>query len=390
MAVTTPVAGGQGAASAAAVAPARGETALRLAGAQLLTLALTLFVAGAAWDIQWHPSVGRDRVLSSPHVLLLAGMALSGLLSLALILIDSWRARRGPAVGQHNSTLVLGVFHAPIGLYLAGVGALLGTLAFPLDDYWHTLYGIDVTLWAPFHIMIISSMVLAGAGALFTIASELNRLPAGGARRWAELSFLAALAATFAALLLPLAQANTKEGLATIAGTQVALYPVLLALALPLALLTAARVSPMPGSATLMALGFLAIRQALVAFVPWAMRWAVAAEGYSYRAGAPNEVITPFAYPVAIVGAAVLVDLMAWLVRARPAWRDRALAAAAALGSVLVTLWDKPWAGWLDYYFPTLDMRALAWQSLPPTIVAAALGSLAALLFSRSLLATRQ
>ena len=111
MAVTTPVAGGQGAASAAAVAPARGETALRLAGAQLLTLALTLFVAGAAWDIQWHPSVGRDRVLSSPHVLLLAGMALSGLLSLALILIDSWRARRGPAVGQHNSTLVLGVFH---------------------------------------------------------------------------------------------------------------------------------------------------------------------------------------------------------------------------------------------------------------------------------------
>lgn len=389
MAVTTPRAGGRAAGAAAAPA-ARGETALRLAGAQLLTLALILFVAGAAWDIQWHPSVGRDRVLSSPHILLLAGIALSGLLSLALILLDSWRARRGPAVGEHNSTLVLGAFRAPIGLYMVGVGALLGTLAFPLDDYWHTLYGIDVTLWAPFHIMIISSMVLAGVGALYAIASELNRLPAGGARRWAELSFLAALAVTFAALLLPLAQANTKEGLAQVAGVQVALYPVLLALALPFALLTAARVGGVPGSATLMALGFLALRQALLAFVPWAMGWAVAAEGFSYRAGAPSEVITPFSYPLGIVGAALLVDLAAWLVRARPAWRDRALLAAAALGSVLVTLWDKPWANWLDYYYPALDMRALAWQSLPATIVAAALGSLAALMLSRSLLATRQ
>ena len=57
---------------------------------------------------------------------------------------------------------------------MAGFGALLGALAFPLDDYWHTLYGIDVTLWAPFHVMIISSMVMVGVGTLFVIASELN------------------------------------------------------------------------------------------------------------------------------------------------------------------------------------------------------------------------
>src|SRR5262249_35035734 len=153
------------------------ETALRLIGATLITIAMAIFIVGTAWDIQWHPSVGRDRVLTSPHIVLLSGIALSGLLSLLVILLDSWRAWRGRGVGDHNSTPILRIFRAPIGVFALGVGALTATLAFPLDDYWHTLYGIDVTLWAPFHIMIISSMVLVGVGALYMIAGELNRMP---------------------------------------------------------------------------------------------------------------------------------------------------------------------------------------------------------------------
>src|SRR4029079_2184224 len=173
MAVTAPIPVAKGTAPVPATLLSTRETALRLAGALLLALSTIAFVAGAAWDIQWHPSVGRDRALTSPHILLLSGIALSGLMSLALILLDTWRAMRGRGVDGSNSTLLLGIFRAPIGLYMAGFGALLGALAFPLDDYWHTLYGIDVTLWAPFHVMIISSMVMVGVGTLFVIAAEL-------------------------------------------------------------------------------------------------------------------------------------------------------------------------------------------------------------------------
>jgi hypothetical protein len=398
MAVTAPLSATHGAAHTAGAALSARETKLRLAGALLLALATTIFIFGAAWDIQWHPAVGRDRALTSPHLLLLGGIALSGLISLALVLLETWRARQGRGVDDRNSTLLLGVFRAPIGLYIAGFGALLGALAFPLDDYWHTLYGIDVTLWAPFHIMIISSMVMVGTGALFALASELNRLPGGRTRTLVEISFALMLALALATLLLPLPQANVKEGLARIGGYEVALYPILLAFALPLALVTAARATRLPGAATLMALVFLALRQALYLFVPWAMDLAVAAEGFSYRPNAPSVIITPFAYPTAILFAALAVDLAAWATR----WRNpglerhgldagRAVLATAAAASVLATFWDRPWLKYIPtYYYPGLDVGAVALRTLPFTIVAALLGVGAALLLIRGLAATRQ
>ncbi|HYF62352.1 MAG TPA: hypothetical protein VD886_06030, partial [Herpetosiphonaceae bacterium] len=130
------------------------ETGLRAFGATMIGLAMATLVVGTAWDTQWHVAVGRDRALTAPHVMMLFGIALAGLVSLALVLANTWRFRRGVAVTPANSSRVLGFFQAPAGLVLAGTGALLAAVAFPLDDYWHSLYGIDVTLWAPFHVMI--------------------------------------------------------------------------------------------------------------------------------------------------------------------------------------------------------------------------------------------
>src|SRR5687767_9180425 len=114
MAVTAPIPVARSAAQTTEAALRSRETPLRLAGALLLAFAMAAFVLGVAWDIQWHPSVGRDRVLSSPHVLLLSGLALSGLISLALVLLDTWRSRRGLGVDDGNSMLLLGIFRAPI------------------------------------------------------------------------------------------------------------------------------------------------------------------------------------------------------------------------------------------------------------------------------------
>ena len=46
-----------------------------------------------------------------------------------------------------------------------GAFALLG---FPLDDVWHRLFGQDVTLWGPTHLMLIggAGMTLIGQAVL--------------------------------------------------------------------------------------------------------------------------------------------------------------------------------------------------------------------------------
>jgi hypothetical protein len=138
-----------------------------------------------------------------------------------------------------------------------------------------------------------------------------------------------------------------------------------------------------------MALVFLALRQALLIFVPWAMRLAVAAEGLAYRPNAPSQVITPFAYPTAILFAALVVDLAAWLARRRGMSGDRAILTTAVVASVLVTFWDRPWTRYLPTYYPGLDTGTMLIHSLPFTIVAAIASAGAAVLLSRGLAATR-
>ncbi|MDX6681016.1 MAG: hypothetical protein QOG94_1055, partial [Solirubrobacteraceae bacterium] len=51
-------------------------------------------------------------------------------------------------------------WHAPLGgilMFAAGSFSLLG---FPLDDQWHRLFGQDVTLWGPTHLMLIGGAAM--------------------------------------------------------------------------------------------------------------------------------------------------------------------------------------------------------------------------------------
>lgn len=388
MAATLPRSVARHAPSASRDDQASRTTAWRLAGGGLIGLAVAMFVVGTAWDIQWHTNVGRDRVLTLPHVLMLGGIVLAGLVSLALIGRESLRIWRGLSTPANGDLRLLGVFYAPLGLATAGFGALLGAIAFPLDDYWHTLYGIDVTLWAPFHVMIIASMVMSGLGALYTQAAALREVAPGRTRRLRELGFAALLATTLAALLLFLPQANIAEGLVQIGGYEIVLYPVLVALTLPLALLTALLVTRQPGMATAVALAFLALRQILFWFVPWAMDVTVAAEGLSYRASATDVVIAPYAYPATVLLAALVLDAAAVLVQRRSS--DRWLLAAGVVAAIIPALLDRPWiASMTAWYYPTLDADAALLNTVPLILVSAAVGVGAALLLSRSLIASQ-
>ncbi|MBN1530600.1 MAG: hypothetical protein JW895_16170 [Thermoleophilaceae bacterium] len=127
----------------------------------VLGISLLTAVTGMYWDISLHIDNGRDAgPLANPaHYLILIGLygsLLAGALSIAL-------ARTRPS----DAAIHLGAgWWAPAGgLLIAGCGAF-ALAGFPLDDLWHRLFGQDVTLWGPTHLMLIGGGSLATLGAM--------------------------------------------------------------------------------------------------------------------------------------------------------------------------------------------------------------------------------
>jgi hypothetical protein len=125
----------------------------------IATASLLIAVFGMYWDISLHIGQGRDPgPLANPaHYFILAG--LFGIFSagfLAVVLPDKRPSRA--------SIRLVGDWYAPLGglvLLACGAFALLG---FPLDDIWHRLFGQDVTLWGPTHLMLIGGAGLSLLG----------------------------------------------------------------------------------------------------------------------------------------------------------------------------------------------------------------------------------
>ena len=116
-------------------------------------LALAAFV-GFMWDVAWHADFGRDKQLFTiPHTMILEGLiwiGLAGFMSAAFATVTG--ANVGWRLGR------LRVPHSSLPLMMLGVGAAIG---FPLDDLWHATYGIDVTMWSPTHLLMISGASLS-------------------------------------------------------------------------------------------------------------------------------------------------------------------------------------------------------------------------------------
>jgi hypothetical protein len=78
--------------------------------------------------------------------------------------------RQGPAGGAALGEGIAKGWYAPLGglLMLASSSFALG--AFPMDDVWHRIFGQDVTLWGPTHLVLIGGAGLATVGALILLA----------------------------------------------------------------------------------------------------------------------------------------------------------------------------------------------------------------------------
>jgi hypothetical protein len=379
----------------AAVEAERVEHHWRLGAGLLLLLFLFQANLGLQWDIRWHGAVGRDSFWTAPHVLIYSGVALAGLLCVVVVLATTLRYRRGdPAVADAKTIRVFGVFRGPLGFVVAGFGMLVLLLAAPLDDYWHTLYGIDVALWAPFHLMGMVGGGIAGLGTIYVLAAEATRARRRGWVRWRLWGY------SGLELLTLFAVSGLLMGMFTLAQPAVwqyptldlgearllLIYPLLLAFAVGLLGATVVRLTCQPGAASLM-VALYALRQlAIGAFVPWAIQLAVTQQGLEYRSAAAEPRFSLFAVAVAaaFLVPALVIDLAAW-------WRGRDLARArtAAGAGLLAAVPLFALGTWLVYttipraralgapaevLIPALPPVEAVWLALPLTLLCGALG----------------
>ena len=68
-------------------------------------------------------------------------------------------------------------WYAPLGGVLIALCGAFSLIGFPLDDVWHRLFGQDVTLWGPTHLMLIggAAMTLVGLAVLLVEAGAASR-----------------------------------------------------------------------------------------------------------------------------------------------------------------------------------------------------------------------
>lgn len=126
---------------------------------------------GMYWDISLHIDNGRDAgPLANPaHYFILIG--LFGIFSagfFAMVLPKERPSTVAIRIGRD--------WWAPLGGVLICACGAFSLIGFPLDDIWHRLFGQDVTLWGPTHLMLIggAAMTLVGIAVLAVEGMRAN------------------------------------------------------------------------------------------------------------------------------------------------------------------------------------------------------------------------
>jgi hypothetical protein len=123
----------------------------------LAGISLQVAVLGMYWDIGYHIDHGRDQgVFTAPHMFIVAG--LQGIVLAALL-----HGRMGGPAARNERRLPLRLNMSPGGIVMLVCGGV-ALLGFPLDAFWHALFGEDVTLWGPTHLFMIGGAGVSTLG----------------------------------------------------------------------------------------------------------------------------------------------------------------------------------------------------------------------------------
>lgn len=329
---------------------------LRLVLGCTILLGAIICLLGISWDVQWHQLVGRDRTLIPPHIMILSGLTLSGIAALAAVLIETNWTHRDPTLAQNNTSFAA-YFHSSTGSYIAGYATLIAAIAFPLDSYWHALYGIDVAIWAPFHIMIIGSAGMIPLGAAYMLISAAHLAARAADRRRARAAYAAAIVA-FATMLsiytILISDALSGQGYIMIGEVMTgwnmfSLFPLLAGALIAWTLISAVYAIPKRRAAASIILVYLCFALLFSLFVPPATNFLLGLEHLTYRTDVTVTLITTNIslsklsliavqlWPLAPILVALLVDFFVWRAQRRN-WSRRKLTLVLTLTALIACL----------------------------------------------------
>ena len=190
-------------------------------------------VFGFYWDVAKHIDTGRDpgpfgTLAHYPILIGLGGIALGGLL--AIVLSTGRDTPTSVRVGRDWPVPLGGVL-----ILVCGVAALSG---FPLDDVWHRIFGQDVTLWGPTHVLMVGGASLSTLGVWVLLVEGGRVRTPGSGLKYADLLWKLRTLSIAGAFLI---------GMSTLQGEfdygvpqfQLVFQPILIALAAGVALVSA-------------------------------------------------------------------------------------------------------------------------------------------------------
>src|SRR5215211_6043837 len=328
---------------------------------ELLAVALITAVFGMYWDISLHIDNGRDSgPLANPaHYFILVGLFLAfsaGVLAVAL-----------PEGKPSRASIKLGRdWYAPVGGLMLLACSSFSLAGFPLDDFWHRIFGQDVTLWGPTHLMLIGGAGLSLiAHATLFVEGGSTKVRAGRVQK-SLLEHVARLryAGVCGGLLIGLStfQAEFDFGVPQF---RLVFQPVLIAVAAGIALVTA-RIYAGRGAALISVAFFVVIRGALALVI-----------------GAGLGEVTPH-LPL-YLAEALLVEATALAI----APRSRPYAFGAVSGALIGTVGFAAEYAWSHVWMPNPWPSALIGEALPAVVVAAVAAGLIGGFVGSSLAAPR-
>ncbi|WP_378733111.1 hypothetical protein [Nocardia brasiliensis] len=316
--------------------------------AVFITTILTALL-GFIWDVSLHIGNGRDEgPLANPaHYFIMIGLFflfIAGMLAVILPLDE----KPGPAAIRITRN-----WYAPVGGVLMAAVGLYALIGFPLDDIWHRLFGQDVTLWGPTHLMLIGGAGLSlVAVLLLEFEGRLDRPDpdrADGPFLWLGRVF------AFGGLLIGMSVYEVEFDFG-VQQFRLVFQPMLIVVASTLALV-ACRYTLGRGS-TVVAVVFAFLVRGVVAVLVGPV------------IGAPNNVFPLY------LGVAVIVELMALLplIRSKPVWWG----ALTGLVAATIGLWLE--SRWVEGVFvnrwPSSMWPELLAMAVPVGIAGGALGAL--------------
>jgi hypothetical protein len=331
-------------------------------------IALAIAGVGFVWDVSLHLSTGRDPgpFANPSHYMLIVGTVLFVTAGWLAIVMPKGRSA-GPAAVKIGHD-----WYAPAG----GVAMLAcGTLSltgFAADDVWHRLFGQDVTLWGPTHLMMITGglLVLFSSFVLMREGMRTKRAPRTREEKRAALASgeakgpvaLLSTALLLGGALTGLTIAYQQEFSYGFPQFRLLFHPILIAFSAAL-VLTAARTLYGRGGALIAWAGSLIINLILTGLVSYGF----------------DQITLHFPLYIA---AALLIEVAAMIALPKGRYWFAALAAflVATLGTLAEFGWSQVWMPlpWPDHILPA---------AIGTSLIAAACGAILGTFFGTTLTA---